>query len=247
MPRPIVLCYHAVSETWAHSLSVPPTLIERQLAGLIRRGHVPLRADDVLRGRGRLLHVTFDDGFRSVRNALPVLVRLAVPSTVFVCSAYADEGRLFDKVPGGTAGIDSSELETFDWDDLRELVRLGIEIGSHSQAHPHLTTLSDAELKRELKLSRERIEDMLGRPCRFLAYPYGDSDARVEAAARTLGYKAAFRASGPDSRQAPFAFPRTSVSRFDTPLRLRVKTSRLAGGGPVASGRRHLQRRLGYK
>lgn len=242
MPRPVVLCYHAVSQTWAHVLSVSPQVLDRQLTSVLRRGYTAVRADDVVRGRGRLLHVTFDDGFRSVRNALPVLTRLGVPSTVFVCSAYVDEGRLFDKVPGSTERIDPSELQTVDWDDLRGLVQAGVEIGSHTHVHPHLTSLSDAELKSELSLSRERIEEALGRPCRLLAYPYGDCDARVEAAARAAGYEGAFRASGPDAGLKPFAYPRIAVSGLDTPFRLWLRSSRLGGTGLVARGRRRLKK-----
>jgi peptidoglycan/xylan/chitin deacetylase (PgdA/CDA1 family) len=191
--------------------------------------------------------VTFDDGFHSVSNAIPVLNRLGVPCTLFICSSYAPDGRLFDKVPGDTADIDPLELRTFDWDGVRLLAESGVEIGSHTVTHPHLTSLSDADLKREMTVSRERIEEIVGRPCRLLAYPYGDSDARVETAARRAGYIAAFRSSGPEPRHERFAVPRVAVSGFDTPLRLRLKCSRLAGAGIAARGRRRLHAALGYK
>jgi hypothetical protein len=84
-------------------------------------------------------------------------------------------------------------------------------------------------------------------PCHFLAYPYGDTDARVEAVARAVGYKAAFRSSGPDRAQMPFGFPRTSVSRFDSPIRLRLKTSPRAGVGPAARARRRLRSWFRYR
>jgi peptidoglycan/xylan/chitin deacetylase (PgdA/CDA1 family) len=222
---------------------VSPRALERQLTSVLRRGYAPVGAADAVHGEGRLLHVTFDDGFLSVANALPVLLRLGVPSTVFVCSAYADdEGRTFDKVPGSTSEVDPQELRTATWHDLRELARSGVEIGSHTHRHPHLTSLSDRELAYELSGSRARIEAALGRPCRFLAYPYGDSDARVEAAAGVAGYEAAFRASGPEARLDPLAYPRTSVSGRDTPLRLWLRSSRLAGSGRLARARRRLVR-----
>ena len=245
--RPIVLCYHAVSETWTHPLSVTPEVLERHLSTFLHRGYLPVRADRLLREGGRLLHVTFDDGFRSVRNALPVLERLNVPTTVFVCSAYADDGRPFDKLPGGVTETDPSEIETLDWDGLRALINSGVEIGSHTQHHPYLTSLPDSDLMRELSLSRERIETELGQPCRFVAYPYGDSDTRVEAAARAAGYAGAFRASGPDARQDRYAFPRTTARASDTPFRLRLRSSRLAGTSIAARGRRRLAMYLSHR
>ena len=74
------------------------------------------------------------------------------------------------------------------WSELRAIAEDGIEVGSHTITHPRLTQLSPAELERELVESRERIEDELGRPCRFLAYPYGDEAEHVRAAAEAAGY-----------------------------------------------------------
>src|SRR4029077_17008149 len=80
--KPLVLCYHAVSETWRHALSVPADELERQLELLVRRGYRPVGAAEIVQGRGKLLHVTFDDAFASVRNALPVLERHGARATV---------------------------------------------------------------------------------------------------------------------------------------------------------------------
>ena len=71
------------------------------------------------------------------------------------------------------------ELQPLSWDELRRLQDAGWEIGSHACSHPYLTRLGDDELERELGESRRRLETELGRPCRSLAYPYGDHDERV--------------------------------------------------------------------
>jgi peptidoglycan/xylan/chitin deacetylase (PgdA/CDA1 family) len=89
------------------------------------------------------------------------------------------------------------------WATLPELASRGVEIGSHSVSHPHLPQLTDAELRRELVDSREQIEAEVGRPCRFLAYPYGDDDARVHAAARNAGYRAAYTLRRTGGRRSP--------------------------------------------
>ena len=39
MSHPIVLCYHAVSESWPATLSVTPQALERQLRLLSNRGY----------------------------------------------------------------------------------------------------------------------------------------------------------------------------------------------------------------
>ena len=89
--------------------------------------------------------------------------------------------------------------------------------------HPYLTQLSQSELERELVESRARIEDELGRACRFLAYPYGDQDERVRAAAQAAGYFAAFAMSSDLTRADRFAIPRVGIWRGDHALRAAAK------------------------
>ena len=84
--RSLVLCYHAISDAWVHPLAVGPVAFERQMASLIRRRLRPGTIEEVLSGRRGVLHVTFDDAFTSVRRALPVLERLGIPASIFVCA-----------------------------------------------------------------------------------------------------------------------------------------------------------------
>jgi peptidoglycan/xylan/chitin deacetylase (PgdA/CDA1 family) len=239
--RPLVLCYHAVSDGWDHQLSVGPAAFERQLRTLTLRGFRGVPADTALNG-GRGLHVTFDDAFRSVVNALPVLERLGLTATVFACAAYADEGRPLD-VPelAAEASAHPEELATMSWDELRALTERGVEIGSHTVSHPHLPQLSEAEIRTELVDSRARFEDELGGPCRFLAYPFGEHDSRVRAAARRAGYAGAFAlaSTAPEPRDE-FALPRVDLYRKDNRLSTILKTSPLRR--PAAALRRALRR-----
>lgn len=220
---PLVLCYHAVSATWPHELAVAPDVLAAQLRTLLRRGYRPAPAEEVAAGRGRLLHVTFDDAYRSVLAALPTLERLGLRATVFACPAYADTGAVVDPAVGG----DTEEAASLDWDGLAGVAERGHEIGSHSLTHPRLSELSDAELGRELGESRDRLEARLRRPCRYVAYPHGDHDRRVRAAARAAGYEAGFAIPGRRKPVDLFALPRVGVYRKDGPLRLALKTSRL--------------------
>jgi peptidoglycan/xylan/chitin deacetylase (PgdA/CDA1 family) len=195
--RPLVLCYHAVSPTWEHRLSIHPDLLLRQVRVL---------------SRFRQVHVTFDDAFRSAATVFPDLQRLGVSIQIFVCTRYALVGAPLT-IPE-LAGDDPEQLATMDWDELREQAARGIAIGSHAVSHPHLTTLSEVELRRELNESREEIEDRLGRPCDDLAYPYGEHDERVRAAARAAGYRRAYALRG--SRSDAYAAPRLDLYRRHT-------------------------------
>jgi peptidoglycan/xylan/chitin deacetylase (PgdA/CDA1 family) len=192
----LVLAYHAVSERWPADLSVTPERFASQLALVTARGY-----------RGATLHqavsappaektvvVTFDDGFRSVAAlALPILRRHGLPATIFVPTDHVGTGEPM-RWPGieqWLGGEHEAELLPMGWDELAMLVDAGWEVGSHTRSHPRLTRIGDARLEDELRGSREACERQLSLPCRTLAYPYGDHDPRVVAAARAAGYEAA--------------------------------------------------------
>src|SRR5690606_34690489 len=91
--------------------------------------------------------------------------------------------------------------------------------------HPHLTTLDDTELARELGESKTLIERRLG-ACATIAYPFGEWDARVATAARDAGYEFAFSLpQGPQSVYGPHCIPRVNVDRRDDGIRFAFKTS----------------------
>jgi peptidoglycan/xylan/chitin deacetylase (PgdA/CDA1 family) len=200
-------------------------MFARQLAKLVRL-YRPASAEQVVFEGVPGLHVTFDEAFRSIANALPTLRDLGVPATAFVCSDYGQEGKpLQVSELADELRAHPDELATMTWDELRELGEDGIEIGSHTVSHSHLTRLDDAELRRELVDSRERVEDEIGRPCRFLAYPFGEEDARIRAATRDAGYLAAFALRTDHAPVDPFSFPRLGIWRNDRLLRAAAKVA----------------------
>jgi peptidoglycan/xylan/chitin deacetylase (PgdA/CDA1 family) len=228
---PLVLCYHSISDGWPDPLAVPPRAFEDQLRTVLRRRFRSVPASDVLHRTGRLVHVTFDDAYRNVLETLPVLERLDVDATVFACTAYAGEGRplLIRELVGRARGYEQ-ELATMNWNELRAAAERGVEIGSHTVDHAHLPKLSDSELRRQLVESKDHLEDELGRPCRYLAYPFGESDDRVHAAARDAGYEAAFALRAkPRSALDRYAVPRVDIYRRDGRLRFWLKTSGFHG------------------
>jgi peptidoglycan/xylan/chitin deacetylase (PgdA/CDA1 family) len=79
-----------------------------------------------------------------------------------------------------------------DWNGVREAAARGLDMGSHTVRHLHLTRLGADALAAELVESRQRLEEELGRPIMALAYPSGDHDARVVEAVERAGYHLAF-------------------------------------------------------
>ena len=231
MSETLTLCYHAVSRTWPASLAVTPEAFEEQLERLLSRGYGPATFTAAARGEApeRALVVTFDDAFRSVLDlALPIMDRLGVPGTVFVPTAYPDSGRpmAWDGLDTWMAGPHEHELACIGWDELRSLRDAGWEVASHTHSHPYLTQVCDDELRRELCRSREVCERELGEPCSTIAYPYGDTDHRVIAAAREAGYRQAAALDARFRTGDPLRLPRVGVYRQDDRRRFALKTAR---------------------
>jgi peptidoglycan/xylan/chitin deacetylase (PgdA/CDA1 family) len=95
--------------------------------------------------------------------------------------------------------------EAFGPREIGALVAAGFEIGFHTLAHYLLSTLDDAALETALTEGRERLEAVVRRPVRMIAYPHGKADHRVAAAARAAGYDLGFTASAYPA--APHADP----------------------------------------
>ena len=230
MGDPLVLCYHALSPGWPAALATTVERFAAQLEHLAGRGYQGVTFTDAVERRPRrAVAVTFDDAFASVwRLARPVLDGLGWPATVFVPTDFPGERR-----PLAWAGTEQwlrtphrDELEPMGWEELRALQAAGWEIGSHTCSHPRLTTLTDAELDRELRVSRERGIEELG-ACASIAYPYGDVDRRVVDAAAAAGYRAGAALPAVPHAARALEWPRVGVYHVDDLRRFRLKCSPL--------------------
>jgi peptidoglycan/xylan/chitin deacetylase (PgdA/CDA1 family) len=124
-------------------------------------------------------------------------------------------------------GPHEQELLCLGWPELRELADAGWEVGSHTCSHPHLTAIDDAQLDRELRASRAACEEGMARPCRSIAYPYGDVDARVIAAAGASGYELAAALPKRHGSRDRLDWPRVGVYHGDELRRFKLKVSPL--------------------
>lgn len=187
-------------------------------------------AIQILEGRKpldrRYFHLSFDDGFRNVTaNAFSVLRRKRIPATFFVPTNFI----------GGDLQMASrfAENENYrapvqmcSWEDLRGLEPELFTIGAHTRNHVVLATLRDAHdrLVDELAGSKRDIEQRLGRPCEYFAWPRGKMKFTTESAiglTRELGFRGSFgvfRGSVVPNKTNAHAIPRQHID-VQWPLR----------------------------
>lgn len=141
----------------------------------------------------RCVLLTFDDGYRSMRDTvLPVLRSLGFPAVLFVPTDFIGSSNRFD------AGVEPEE-PICDWDNLRDLQANGISIQSHGVSHRRFSALTAAERAGELRDSKALLEMGLRTDVKMFSFPYGDVGRdRLTTAAelRDAGYSVAFLYGG---------------------------------------------------
>jgi peptidoglycan/xylan/chitin deacetylase (PgdA/CDA1 family) len=147
----------------------------RRICGMLRRQFnvVPLAEVFRLVQSGerlppRTLAITFDDSYRDNLNAARVLSEFGLPACFFVPTGYVQTDRQY------AWDQDLKRLENLRWDDLREIIRLGHEIGGHTVTHPDMAQVSEEQARYELVEAKRVLEEKLGQRVRWFAYPFGD-------------------------------------------------------------------------
>jgi peptidoglycan/xylan/chitin deacetylase (PgdA/CDA1 family) len=171
---------------------------------------------------GRFFCLTFDDGFKScLTGALPVLNDVGAPATFYVVTSLIGNTLPPDD-PIARNVFDfkgeHTSLDFLSWEDCLTLVNAGMTIGSHTQSHPRLATLTEADVIDEMKLSKAEIENHIGQPCLHFCAPYGlaSSDFNLERdpeLARLAGYRSFVTGHRGSMRQGdnPFAIQRDQL------------------------------------
>ncbi|MFO1361314.1 MAG: polysaccharide deacetylase family protein [Burkholderiales bacterium] len=230
MPSCTILTYHMIDAPRAASEApycCDPRSFAAQMRYLRESGYTVIGMPallDCIDGRSpwpaRAVAITFDDGVSCCHErALPILAEHGLPATVFVISGLLDSDNEWMVAEGHPRRRMLTRAE------LAALDRAGIEIGSHTRRHVRLGRAPAAEIASELRESKAQLEDLLAKPVRFFAYPYGSFDARARDAVEAAGYLAACSTIQGRNRPATdrFVLRRVAVDGGDTLAQFRAK------------------------
>lgn len=171
----MILFYHRVSDTNPNNWTMPVRMFQRQIDWLRERFDFV----DLQEAQRRInsgyndrpsVSITFDDGYaENCLTALPLLVKYQLPCTYFVTLENVQRGNAFPH--DLTDGI---PLKPNSPDQIVAMANAGIEIGSHTRTHPDLGHVSDtAQLYDEVVGARDELEQLIGKPVRYFAFPFG--------------------------------------------------------------------------
>jgi peptidoglycan/xylan/chitin deacetylase (PgdA/CDA1 family) len=183
-----ILIYHSIrpyiptDTKGARRWIATPQTLESELSYLRENGYTSVTFDALAASVSsgvplppRPVIISFDDDWQSqYDNAVPLLRKYGFTATFFIWVRAV--GR----------------AHHLSWDEIRELDAEGMEIGCHTLTHLILPKLkSDEQLRREIVAAKDMIEARIGHPVTSLAYPFGQYDERVVAAAHEAGFATA--------------------------------------------------------
>ncbi len=189
-----VLIYHQIlpGDEEPGETRISLVKFKEQMKYLYEKGYTTISIDELIRfmktglASAKPIVITFDDGWKSVMEAIPVLKQYHFKATFFI-------------FPG--TGIGYPHMN---WSDITALAEDPyFQIESHSLTHPwdegsNLVTWREGkpigkdatDAKLELRGSKEILEKALHKEVRYFAWPMGWYDETLIEMARDAGYEA---------------------------------------------------------
>ena len=180
-----ILEYHQVTDEPLdpdfEMYNVPPAEFAAQLDYLQAEGYTTITLKDFMyavKGYRTLpekpIVLTFDDGYAdNYSTMLPILEAHNMTAVVFV---------IINEL---------GQKNYLKFDELKDMQRRGLEIGSHTSDHLPLTELDKTEQRRQLRESKIYLEWSGLEPICSLSYPNGAFDSEIEQLLREENYLAA--------------------------------------------------------
>ena len=204
----------------------------------------PAQAQEILANKYPLSRrdsclLTLDDGFSSnYLIAQELLGRYGIKALFFICPGLMDTPALGQR-DAIIRHLFNNNVEAFfleggqslmSWQQVLSLARMGHTIGSHTLYHARLSLLKPKDQRVEIMESADRLEDKLGVPVRWFAYPFGDINSIDASAMELIGQRYNFCCSGV---RGPNSFKTHPLGLLREPVNLRrsFECQKLEAGG----------------
>jgi peptidoglycan/xylan/chitin deacetylase (PgdA/CDA1 family) len=214
---------------WLHTNGYR-TLNAQQVENYLKRNSLPY---------GKYCMLTFDDGYLSWhRYARDILAEYSFTATAFISTAYINE--LYD-LPDFS--LDEAD-RPLTWEEIKDLSDQGWSIQAHGHYHHRWANLPTEDLAEDIFICKNLIEQHIGTPVNYVAYPYGVYSSRTLRLLDKIGVSAGY--SVHDGMLTPSAdilrLPRIEINSLDTiaSFQNKVCTGYASGTRAIASRLRDL-------
>jgi peptidoglycan/xylan/chitin deacetylase (PgdA/CDA1 family) len=171
-----ILFYHRIANDFQNSWTMCTADFDQQISWLqkhfkiVSLQEIQRRIDSGF-NREPCVAVTFDDGYaENCENALPLLIKRAIPFTYFVCLQNMLTGQFFSHDVKAGKGLCPNSIES-----LRQLAAVSqCQIGAHTRNHANIGGIENPlELHDELIQASEELAALVRQPIHYFAFPYG--------------------------------------------------------------------------
>lgn len=168
--RSKVIFYHDIHSNESYTdMSTPIELFSRHIQIIKQNGYELV--SQITKEYGQI-EICFDDAFLGVYRNIDFLKGQNIPIHLFVITSYLDKKRYINEK------------------QLLELSRLDIvKISSHTHTHDSLDQIDKDKMIKELRISKEYLEKLLGVLVDSICYPEGRFNTNVIRSAHLIGYK----------------------------------------------------------
>ena len=167
LPMCRVLYFHSFGKD---ELDMPLERFEEIVVGLLNKGFHLTSSEKATWSKKNVV-ITFDDGYANNLGAIEILAKHNCSGTVFMCSDYI----------GSSAITRDTNLypnrRFLSRYDLKRIVELGSEIGSHGAGHINYGTSSPRTRRQDLRNSVKTLEGVLDKRIMAFAFPNGQRGA----------------------------------------------------------------------
>lgn len=193
MTRVSVLGYHDFGAKNPTEMKMRTSDFRAQMQRVKNSGATVISLEDFLAWKSgakqlpaHCILITLDDGWKSVyTDAYPILKEYGFPFTLFLYTRYVNSGGA-----------------SLSWEMIKEMMKNGASIGSHSVTHPYPKDYRREKrkgeesfikfLKKEVGESKKVLEENLGVVVEAYCYPGGYKTQEMFDVLAEEGYKAAF-------------------------------------------------------
>ena len=220
-----ILMYHKVDSFAYSKYWVSDRLFDRQMAALRAYGYKTISLTDFLDYRaGKItlpehpIIITFDDGYQDFyTHAVPILKSRGLTATEFLPTGKIgtnEENRQDNSWDSHEAAYPTKHLI---WKEVKDFIKDGFQVGSHTVTHPDLSSISDDQIKQELARSRSDFQDKLGLQVELFSYPGGSGAANpaIQSDVQEAGYRAAvttFKGYANTATSTIYSLPRLIIT-----------------------------------
>ena len=199
------LLYHSIGFDYDNDkikiYNLPKNIFKEQMLILKNlKYEVSNNINDNLSNKNRIT-ITFDDGLLSIyENALEILEELNIPFIIFVSPEL----------------IRSNQNIYMNEKQIKELSLSNLcTIGSHGFAHKDFTSYNLDELVNLEKKSKYYLEDLIGKKVKYLSYPFGKYNIKIDKCMKELNYDYTFTSEFGSNKSGSNILKRIDIWNYD--------------------------------